>query len=155
MLLGCYCGLLLCEPLCRLRLEEKHHSAFHHITSRPIQFDADLLGQDLAKVLPEEEAWIAHYNKMDYDRGWSVLAIRSMAGLQSNIFGFGRHPQLFRLTPLGEKCSYIVDVSSFSFSFSFSFLLFPWVSKFTKQRKRSPLSHGFGPFAFTKQSMTR
>lgn len=44
----------------------------------PFQFDVALLKQDLEQI--SQDLWLDHFNKQDYQGGWSVAALRSVGG---------------------------------------------------------------------------
>lgn len=44
----------------------------------PVSFDPIRLKEDLARVPPEE--WLPHFSKIQYDAGWSGVALRSSGG---------------------------------------------------------------------------
>ncbi len=72
-------------------------------------FDADRLQRDLALVRSDE--WIAHFNKNDYDGGWSGVSLRSIGGAAKNILpGAKASPDSFADTPILARCSYFAEV---------------------------------------------
>ncbi len=73
----------------------------------PIDFCAQRLTADLAAV--REEDWIAHYNPGDYEGDWSLAALRSPAGMQTNIWSCAI-PEICHPTPLLERCEYFKHV---------------------------------------------
>jgi len=73
----------------------------------PFEFCAERLAADLASV--REEDWIAHYNPDDHEGKWSLAALRSPAGMQTNIWSCAI-PDICQPTPLLERCEYFQHV---------------------------------------------
>ena len=73
------------------------------------EFDADRLQRDLALVRSDE--WVAHFNKNDYDGGWSGVSLRSIGGAAKDILpGAKASLDSFADTPILERCSYFAEV---------------------------------------------
>ena len=75
----------------------------------PLEFDAERLHLDLAKV--REDEWITHYNTSDHEGPWHLAALISPGGMQENIWSCAI-PEICRPTPLLERCQYLQDVLS-------------------------------------------
>ncbi len=73
------------------------------------QFDADRLQRDLALIRSDE--WVAHFNKNDYDGGWSGVSLRGIGGAAKNIVpGAKASLDSFADTPILARCPYFAEV---------------------------------------------
>ena len=63
----------------------------------PVQFEAEFLQRDLAKVRPTD--WIKHYRKNHYLGDWAVAPLRSVGG----------HPAIIYATPSGGSSNFYQD----------------------------------------------
>lgn len=74
------------------------------------EFDVERLQQDLALVRSDE--WVAHFNKQDYDGGWSGVSLRGIGGAAANIAprGVTASRDSFADTPILLRCPYFAEV---------------------------------------------
>ncbi|MGY3090576.1 hypothetical protein ACVWYF_003631 [Hymenobacter sp. UYAg731] len=79
------------------------------------QFDAEQLKREVAQV--ETALWQDHYNRSNYEGGWSTIQLRSLHGQVANNTAVhaGGLPagNAFRDTPLLTQCPYIKGVIDF------------------------------------------
>ena len=72
-------------------------------------FDPVRLRHDLDQVRADE--WIAHFNKQDYDGGWSGISLRSGSGSAANINpGVSVALDSVANTPVLDRCPYFAEV---------------------------------------------
>jgi len=70
----------------------------------PLSFDPGPLARDLKGL--EDESWIAHFVKQNYEGDWSVLPLRGTAGARHPIMSIYSDPTAtaFEDTPLLARC---------------------------------------------------
>lgn len=57
-----------------------------------------------------QQSWQQHYNQKDYSGKWTSISLRSISGMETDIFA---HPNsLFKNTPTLEKCDYFKQIIS-------------------------------------------
>src|SRR5260221_8531210 len=74
----------------------------------PFQFDVQRLKADLNAI--PAEAWIAHFNTVDYEGQWSGAALRSAGGTPNIVPEALSSNAPFVETPLLAQCPYIREV---------------------------------------------
>lgn len=74
----------------------------------PFEFDPSLLQADMQRI--EDSAWIAHYNKADYDGSWTSLALFSKDGTSSSIYASMDRTSTLKATEIMDGCTYFQEV---------------------------------------------
>lgn len=74
----------------------------------PFEFNASLLQADLKTI--QDNIWIAHYNKRDYDGSWTSLALFSKDGRSSSIYASIDTNIALKATEIMDACTYIHEV---------------------------------------------
>lgn len=74
----------------------------------PFDFDAARLKADLEKIAPDE--WVPHFNKSYYEGEWSVVALRSVGGVQAHIYPDPTAQGSFADTPAIARCPYFREI---------------------------------------------
>jgi len=73
----------------------------------PLQFDADRLHEDLARV--PLETWLGHFNHQIYEGDWSGVALRAVPGSVIPLFSDPQSKE-WQDTPLLHVCEYFQQV---------------------------------------------
>ena len=78
----------------------------------PFQFDAQRLQLDLDRLMENQEEWIDHFVKRNYEGSWSVIPLRGTKGASHPIMMIYSDPSVkeFADTPFLEKCPYFQEV---------------------------------------------
>jgi hypothetical protein len=74
----------------------------------PFNFDPARLQSDLEQVEPEN--WIPHFNQSYYEGQWSVVALRSIGGVATQIYPDPTARGSFADTHILARCPYIMEV---------------------------------------------
>src|SRR5258705_11215633 len=74
----------------------------------PFTFDPALLLDDLKCV--QQGAWEKHFNVAHYEGVWTGIALRSIAGMTTNIIPFSGNGVHYQDTPLLDECPYFQRV---------------------------------------------
>jgi hypothetical protein len=74
----------------------------------PFSFDPVGLKSDLEQIEPSD--WIPHFNQSYYEGGWSVVALRSIGGVSTQIYPDPTARGSFADTCILARCPYIKEV---------------------------------------------
>jgi quercetin dioxygenase-like cupin family protein len=74
----------------------------------PFEFNVSLLQADMQRI--QDSAWVAHYNKADYDGAWRSLALFSKDGTSSSIYASMDNNSTLKATEIMDVCLYIPKV---------------------------------------------
>lgn len=74
----------------------------------PFEFNIILLQADVKRI--QESAWIAHYNKANYNGSWTSLALFSKDGLSTSIYADMDHHPVLKATEILDVSPYIQEV---------------------------------------------
>jgi quercetin dioxygenase-like cupin family protein len=74
----------------------------------PYRFDAARMQQEVAALTTTY--WKEHYNKKDYEGGWSILSLRSLNGDPNITFSTHTNFMPYADTPLLLQCPYLQEV---------------------------------------------
>lgn len=74
----------------------------------PFEFNVSLLQADTQRI--EDHIWVEHYNKADYDGGWTSLALLSKDGIASSIIASISGDTALKPTEIMNVCPYIQEV---------------------------------------------
>lgn len=76
----------------------------------PLEFDPDAMRADLLGL--EQDAWIEHYVKQNYEGAWTVLPLRAPSGASHPVAAIYADPsaEAYVDTPLLSRCAYFGQV---------------------------------------------
>jgi hypothetical protein len=74
----------------------------------PFNFDPQRLKSDLLKIEPDD--WVPHFNQRYYEGDWSVVALRSIGGVATQIYPDPTARGSFADTGILARCPYLRQV---------------------------------------------
>lgn len=74
----------------------------------PFEFNVSLLQAEMQSI--QDNIWIAHYNKNDYDGSWTSLALYSKDGMASTIYASMDNNSTLKATEIIGSCKYLQEV---------------------------------------------
>jgi hypothetical protein len=74
----------------------------------PFQFDVDLLHNEFTHI--QENLWIDHFVKSNYEGSWCAVSLRSVGGEQNHIYSDPASKKPFQDTPILQQCPYFQEV---------------------------------------------
>ncbi|MEQ7798607.1 aspartyl/asparaginyl beta-hydroxylase domain-containing protein [Pedobacter sp. ASV1-7] len=88
--------------------EKLKHNELIKQLKLPFEFNVSLLQADVQRI--QDNIWVAHYNKKDYDGSWTSLALYSKDGMSSTIYASMDSSSTLKATEIMGLCTYIHEI---------------------------------------------